>query len=246
MLFLRKEHWSVVLMAPLLRQLVVTALAGLAIISVDATTLADDHLDLICSNGLYPGFQVSHFQYDIPVQKFFDATDSFFKGEWYVSSITFSSSRCINCSWSRAFHLYSPSSIWPRKGPITSSVPLVKQISRASFSRKSSYNFLDLQRSWSSPINSYPRHSTSAIRSRFSRLHIQSNIEPGVFVQERRPISVTPRRSALINQRLHTMPMFDSISRFSMRWLLGLVERSSMETVPCVCPGCQVFSFAMS
>lgn len=42
------------------------------------------NLDPGCPKGLHPGFEVNTFQYNIPAQKFFNATGSFFQGEWYV------------------------------------------------------------------------------------------------------------------------------------------------------------------
>lgn len=46
-------------------------------------------LDLPCSPGFDPGWQISDFQYDVPASKFFTEMGSFFNGGWYVSVALF-------------------------------------------------------------------------------------------------------------------------------------------------------------
>ncbi|KJA21410.1 hypothetical protein HYPSUDRAFT_42057 [Hypholoma sublateritium FD-334 SS-4] len=62
---------------------VALAIATTHIFALSAGNSSIGHLDPECPTGLHPGFEVSTFRYNVPAQNFFDATGSFFQGEWY-------------------------------------------------------------------------------------------------------------------------------------------------------------------
>lgn len=65
------------------------SLSPVAAVQTDHKREGAGDLDLKCEPGYYPEFETSSFQYNLPVERFIDATDSFQRMEWYVSMTTF-------------------------------------------------------------------------------------------------------------------------------------------------------------
>lgn len=71
----------------LARVVLVTAAILAPLCSAKPINIPPENFDPKCGEGMHPGFQMNTFQYNVPAQKFFDKTGSFFHSEWYTGPL---------------------------------------------------------------------------------------------------------------------------------------------------------------